>query len=245
MLNVFIDWFTGNRENHLPGKGLFSPLHIVLIICFFLIIGFNVYYSYKNKKYADRVVTICCIIMPISRFIRMIMEVTFGLKQPLEALPFHLCHIMAFVIPLVYFTKWKKALPCVMFYGMLGGTMTFLFGDYYAYNVLNFYDIESIILHVMLALVPTSSLMKGDFKFTASNIYFIPIFMILLACWAEVGNTLFGTNFMYIRENGLPFKIFPGHHLFTYAFLAVIIFSAMYIPFIIKYFKNKKALPNK
>ena len=245
MLSAFIDWFTGNRDNHLPGKGLFSPLHIILIVCFFLIIIFNIYYSYKNKKYADKVVTICCIIMPISRLIRMIMEIAFGLKQPLETLPFHLCHIMAFVIPLVHFINFKKALPCVMFYGMLGGTMTFLFGDYYAYNVLNFYDIESIVLHVMLAMVATSCLMKGDFKFTASNIYFIPIFMILLACWAEFGNTMFGTNFMYIRENGLPFKIFPGHHLFTYAFIAFIIFFAMYIPFIIKYFKNKTVSPDK
>lgn len=239
MLNAITDWFTGSRDNHLPGKGLFSPLHIILIILFFAIIIFNIIYSRKNNKYADKVVLICCIVMPISRLIRMIMEVCFGLKQPLEALPFHLCHIMSFVIPIVYFTQWKKAFPCVMFYGMLGGVMTFLFGDYYAYNVLNFYDIESIILHVMLALTATSSFMKGDFKFTASNIYLIPIFMLILACWAEFGNTLFGTNFMYIRENGLPFTIIPGHHLFTYALIAVLIFSLMYLPFIIKHMKSK------
>ena len=132
MFGTFYDWISGNRANYLPGKGLFSPLHIVLIICFFVIITFNIFYSYKNHKYADKVILICCIVMPISRFIRMIMEVCFGLKSPLEVLPFHLCHIMSFVIPLVYFTKWKKAYPCVMFYGILGGTMTFLFGDYYA-----------------------------------------------------------------------------------------------------------------
>ena len=97
----------------------------------------------------------------------------------------------------------------------------------------------------MLALVATSSYIKGDFKFTATNIYLIPIFMILLACWAEVGNTIFGTNFMYIRENGLPFTILPGHHLFTYTLILIVIIISMYLPFIIKYFKNKKALPSK
>jgi hypothetical integral membrane protein (TIGR02206 family) len=244
MLNAIGDWFSGNRDNHLPGKGLFSPLHIILIILFFTIIIFNIYYSKKNKKYADKVVLICCIVMPISRLIRMIMEVCFGLKEPLEALPFHLCHIMAFVIPLVYFKKWTKAFPCVMFYGMLGGTMTFLFGDYYKYNVLNFYDIESIILHVMLAMSATSSLMKGDFKFTPFNITLIPIFLVLLAGWASVGNYLFDTNYMYIRENGLPFKLLPGHFLFTYALIAGVIFFFMYLPFIIKYFKNKKENKN-
>lgn len=244
MLNAFFDWFNGNRENHLPGDGLFSILHIILIIFFFAIIIFNSVYSYKNHKYAEKVVLICCIVMPISRLIRMIMEICFGLKQPLEALPFHLCHIMSFVIPIVYFTKWKKAFHCVMFYGMLGGTMTFLFGDYYAYNVLNFYDIESIILHIMLAMTATSSFAKGDFKLTINNIHYIPIFMILLACWAEFGNTIFGTNFMYIRENGLPFKLLPGHFLFTYILIAIIIFSCMYLPFIMKHFKNKKEIKN-
>jgi hypothetical protein len=50
MLNEVFDWFSGNRSNHLPGKGLFSPLHIILIIIFFAIIILNIIYSKKNKK---------------------------------------------------------------------------------------------------------------------------------------------------------------------------------------------------
>jgi len=239
MLVSIKEWFNGNRSNHLPGGGLFSTLHIILIIFFFVLIFTNFILSKKYHTYANKLILICCIIMPISRIIRMIMEVSFELKTPIEVLPFHLCHLMSFVIPITYFFKFKKAYPCVMFYGMLGGVMTFLFGDYYAYNVLNFYDIESIILHVMLALVATSSYAKGDFKFELNNIHYIPFFLILLSGWASIGNYLCNQNYMYIKENGLPFKL-PGHFLLTYILIAIIVFFLMYLPFIIKHFKHKK-----
>lgn len=234
------EWFNGNRVGHLQGGGLFSTLHIVLIVIFFLIIIANYIISKKNHKYASIVIYACCIIMPISRITRMIMEVSFGLKTPVEILPFHLCHLMSFVIPLTYCIKFKKAYPCVMFYGFLGGVMTFLFGDYYKYNILNFYDIESIILHIMLAMVATSSLAKGDFKFAPNNIYLIPIFLALLCGWASIGNYLCDANYMYIRENGLPFKLLPGPFILTYFLIAAIIFFLMYLPFIIKHYRNKK-----
>lgn len=234
------EWFNGNRVNHLPGGGLFSSLHLVLIALFFLITIINFIISKKNHKYASIVILICCIIMPISRLTRMIMELSFSLKSPIEIIPFHLCHVMALVIPIVYFAKFKKAYPCVMFYGFLGGVMTFLFGDYYAYKVLNFYDIESIVLHIMLTLTATSSLAKKDFKFESNNIHYVIIFLLLLCGWASIGNYLTNSNYMYIKENGLPFTLLPGHFLFTYLFIAFVVFSLMYLPSIIKYFKNKK-----
>lgn len=232
-------WFNGDRTNQDSGGGLFSTLHIILIVCFFLIIIANYFLSRKNHKYASTVVLVCCICMPAFRLITMIMKVLFKLQTPIEALPFHLCHLMAFVIPIAYFTKWKKAYPCVMFYGMLGGVMTFLFGDYYKYQILNFYDVESIILHVMLALVAVSSYAKNDFRFKVDNIHYIPIFLFLLCGWASIGNYLCDANFMYIKENGLPFKLLPGHFFFTYLLLAAIIFFLMYLPFIIKAKKRK------
>ena len=97
------EWFNGTRTNQLPGQGLFSTLHITLIVIFFITIIFNFLFSLKNHNYANKVILICCIVMPISRLIRMTMEVIFGLKTPLETLPFHLCHLMSFIIPLVYF----------------------------------------------------------------------------------------------------------------------------------------------
>jgi len=234
------EWFNGNRVNHPSGGGLFSSLHITLIVVFFLLTILNFYISKKNHKYASIVITTCCIFMPISRIVRSIMEVSFSLKSLIEILPFHLCHLMAFVIPLVYFFKWKKAYHCVMFYGILGGVMTFLFGDYYKYNVLNFYDIESIVLHIMLTLTATSSYAKGDFKFKGDNIHYIIIFLLLLCSWASLGNYLCDENFMYIRDNGLPFILVPGPFIFTYLLIAFVVFFIMYIPSIIRVIKAKK-----
>ena len=232
-------WFNGDRTNQLPGDGLFCELHIILILVFFLIIIADFFISKKNHKFASKVVLICCICMPLFRATTMLLKLIFKLQTPVEVLPFHLCHLMAFVIPVVYFSKWKKAYPCVMFYGILGGVMTFLFGDYYVYQTLNFYDVESILLHIMLALVAISSFAKNDFKFTEKNIHYIPLFLLLLCGWASIGNYLTGANYMYIKENGLPFKLLPGHFFFTYLLIAAIIFFFMYLPFIIKKIKYK------
>ena len=92
MLITLKEWFNGSRVNQLPGDGLFSTVHIFLIIIFFIVIIMNFIFSKKNHKYASKMILICCVVMPISRLIRMTMEVCFGLKTPLEALPFHLCH---------------------------------------------------------------------------------------------------------------------------------------------------------
>lgn len=232
------EWFNGNRINQVTGQGLFSFIHIFLIVVVTILAICNYFISKKNHKYASIIILTCCIIMPISRLVRMIMELSFSLKTLVEILPFHLCHIMSFVIPIIYFSKCKKAYPCVMFYGFLGGTMTFLFGDYYQYNVLNFYDIESIILHTMLILVFTSSYAKKDFRFKANNIHWIIIFLFLLCGWASIGNYLCDANFMYIRENGLPFTLLPGPFILTYFLIAFIVFFLMYLPSIIKKFKK-------
>ena len=92
------EWFNGDRSNQLQGGGLFSTLHIVLIVIFFVMIIANYLVSKKNPKYASILIFICCIIMPLSRIARMIMELSFGLKTFVEILPFHLCHLMSFVI---------------------------------------------------------------------------------------------------------------------------------------------------
>lgn len=168
------------------------------------------------------------------------MEINYNLKTPLQTLPFHLCHLMSFIIPITYYFKLEKAYPCVMFYGFLGGVMTFLFGDYYQYKVLNFYDIESIVLHIMLAIVATSSFAKKDFIFKPTNIHYIPIFLIILCMWATLGNYLFDENYMFIKENGLPFKLLPGPFILTYILIAFIVFFLMYLPHIVKHYKNKK-----
>ncbi len=241
LLVSFYDWLIANPVAFEQGPGLFSPLHICLMVflAVWLVAMFFVFKRFpKFTKYAILGMSIYIL---VPRVFRMILCVATGINTWLEVLPFHLCHIMSFLIPLCVFFKWKKPLPAFLFYAFFGGVLTFIFGDYYKYNMLTFLDIESIILHIILPTITIAFIAIKQVNLTIRDMIIIPIMLLLLACWAEVGNTLLGTNYMYIRENGLPVNFFPGlHFLWSYTFLLVIILASIYIPVLVLHHKKKK-----
>ena len=88
-------------------------------------------------------------------------------------------------------------------------------------------------------------LASGWFKIDTRDVWQIPILLIMLLCWAELGNTLVpGANYLYLRESGLPFNLFGNAHFyFTYAVLVLIMTVAFFAPIvvskIVKHEKNK------
>ncbi len=237
----FIDWLTGNGENLSTGAGLWSWLHftlmfalvIYLVLCFFL--------AKKHSGFAVKYLAFISWFMLISRLLRMAIQF-FILKQNfIEVLPWHICHILAFVFPIFYLTKCKKFWLPIMFFAFYGGILTFLFGNYYKFSVLSFMDIESIILHFMLPSIPIVSLASGQFKVDLKKVWQIPLFLVLLACYGEIGNTFApGHNFMFIRENGLPFDIPGVHFILIYLVIFIICTAVALLPFIIYEAQKRK-----
>ena len=87
--------------------------------------------------------------------------------------------------------------------------------------------------------------MSFDEKVKKSDIWQVPLFLLFLACYAELGNTLVpGSNYLFLRENGLPFNLFNAHFYLTYLVLLVVItivvVLAMELPSIKKNRDNKK-----
>lgn len=241
MLVSFYDWLIANPEAFEKGPGLFCGLHIALIV-FLAAWLIGSYFLFRRfPKFTKGAILGMCIYMVVARVFRMILLVATGVNTWVEVLPFHLCHIMSFLLPLCVFCKWKKPLPAFLLYAFFGGVLTFIFGDYYKYNMLTFLDIESIILHIILPTVGVAFVAIKEVHMTILDMIIIPIMLICLVCWAELGNMLLGTNFMYIRENGLPFNMFPGaHFLWTYFVFLIIALASIYIPVLIVHHKNKK-----
>ena len=179
------------------------------------------------------------------RIARMLLLMISGKETVIQALPWHLCHIMAIVFPLFYLTNTKKfffPILCVTFFG---GILTFIFGDYYKYSVLSFLQIESLFLHFCMPTVVIGVIASGWFKVKFSDMWQVPIFLIMLMSYAELGNTLVpGSNFLYLRESGLPFNLFNAHFFFTYlvllAIMTILVVVAMSIPTWKKNRENKK-----
>lgn len=242
-LATFLDWLTENKDAYGKGQGLFCTAHIILMIVMLAwIIGF-VFIARKHPKFAKKLGAILAILMMSLRIVRMIVQVASGKYTFVEALPWHLCHIMCFALAIIYFIKPTSfSLPIVCF-AILGGTMTFIFGDYYYINTVSFYMLESIILHFCLPTVAICYIVSKKPKYTWKDIVEVPIFLAILCGYASIGNAIFPEqNFMYLKKNGLPFNFFgDAHFMWTYLVIAIIIVALVAgIYFLIKHIKTKK-----
>ncbi len=235
---TFYDWMTANENVLSAGKGLYSPLHIVLIIlCFLWLITAFILFK-KFPTFAKKFTFWIVIIMMTSRIFRMIFRIAVGADSFFQAMPWQLCHIMCFAIGILFLSKSKKFITPIATFAFFGGVLTFLFGDYYMYNILTFYDIESILLHIFLPTVSIYYLATKQITYTYASLNQTIVFLLALVCYGEIGNLIFpDANIMYIKQNGLPFKIFPGSHILTYIFLVAVSFGIAYL---ILYIKNKK-----
>lgn len=240
----FLNWLieTGDLGT---GKGLWCPLHICLMVALAVWIIFCFIVFSRHKQFALKVTKVVCILMVVFRLGRMALLIISGKESFVQAMPWHLCHIMALVFPLYFLTGTKKGFLPIVCVTLFGGILTFIFGDYYKYSVLSFLQLESLFLHFCMPTVVAGVLASGWFKIDTRDVWQIPILLIMLLCWAELGNTLVpGANYLYLRESGLPFNLFGNAHFyFTYAVLVLIMTVAFFAPIvvskIVKHEKNK------
>lgn len=231
---TFYNWLieTGDLGE---GPGLWCPLHFILlgallawmVACWFIF--------KKHKNFALKVTKIVCIVMLTFRLGRMLLLMITGKESVVQALPWHLCHVMAIVFPIFFFTKTKKFFLPIVCVTLFGGILTFLFGDYYKFEVLSFLQIESLLLHFFMPTVVIGVVASGYFEIKLKDFWQIPIFLVVLMCHAELGNTLVpGSNFLYLRKSGLPFNLFGNAHFyFTYIVLVAVIAIVVITPLII------------
>ena len=241
----FIDWLV-ERGDLGKGPGLWCPLHIVLIVLLFSWFIFIWFVFKKHKNFALKTTKVVCILMIFFRIFRMALLMISGKETVVQALPWHLCHVMAIVFPCFFLTNTKKFFLPIVCVTLFGGFLTFLFGDYYQYSTFSFLQYESLFLHFCMPTVVAGVLATGWFKIESKDFWQIPVLLVMLLCWAELGNTLVpGSNYLFLRENGLPFNLFGNAHFyFTYLVLvlamAIAFFAPIVITKIVKRNKNKK-----
>lgn len=245
LLFTFYDWLIENKEAFGDGPGLWCPLHITLMVLLALWITFFWFFSKKHPKTVLKITTILSYILIFSRLFRMGL-LYFSRKQTLlEVLPWHLCHVMSFVFPIMYLTKTKKFFLGVLVVTFFGGILTFIFGDYYYLSTLSFLHYESLFLHFAMPTVVVACVASGYFKVRVKDFWQAYVTLFLLCGWSMIANlTIDGANYLYLMENGLPFNLFPNaHHIFTYLILILIISVVTISPFAIYEHIKKKREP--
>ena len=174
----FYDWLieTGDLGK---GPGLWCPLHIILMSFLFLWIVVCWFLFKRYKNFALKFTKIICYLMIGFRIGRMLLLMISGKEGIIEALPWHLCHIMAIVFPLFFLTNTKKFFLPIVCVTLFGGILTFIFGDYYKYSILSFLQYESLFLHFCMPTVVIGVIATGWFKPKAEELWQVPIFLIM------------------------------------------------------------------
>jgi len=93
------------------GPGLWCVMHFILMFLLFTwMIGCFVIFR-RHKKFALKVTKVVCYIMISFRIFRMLLLIVSGKETIVQAMPWHLCHIMAIVFPLFFGTKRLASCP--------------------------------------------------------------------------------------------------------------------------------------
>jgi uncharacterized membrane protein YwaF len=202
---------------------------LVAVLCIVL------YQVFKRHPIAGRrFVLICLIGLFCLRLTNQIIRASVGAEVPiLRALPFHMCNILCFLFPIVYIFHLKKLLEPVCVLSIMGGMIAVLVStDYFNNQFLTFHRVESMIAHTILLLVPLILLAVGDLKLHLKNIWQPFALILIMTLWALFGNEVlfkgYDTNYMYLRENGLPDDLGGKYYLWVYIAIYFIFLLAIY-----------------
>jgi uncharacterized membrane protein YwaF len=261
MLKItFFDWLLNNTDNYTrlyePYQGLFSPLHVSLMIILVVWLLACPLLFNKFPNFSKKFALTATVIMLTLRVARMCMEFFLDGKSFAQIMPWHICHIMCFCIGIAtiynYFTggklkgRWLLASFCI--FAFFGGLLTFSFGDYYQFKEISFYETESLYLHFVIPTLAVYHVSARNIWFTFANITCSLIFLLCLIGYGIFGNWwLLGTspfgkeheffdpnvhpevNVMFMRFNALPFNFYPKRsHNWTYITMILCAYAGGY-----------------
>jgi uncharacterized membrane protein YwaF len=248
----FFGYFTREDGSFGPyesggGAGAFSDwrhyLWMVLVIC----LGFGLYRLFKKYPQAGKItVSVLLGALFSVRLVNQIVRAAIGAEVPAwRAFPFHLCTVMTFLLPIVYFLKLDKLKTAVYVLSMMGGIITIIIGDYFADTFMTFSIIEGMSAHSLLVLVPIFEIAQGHFKLEYRNVWQVFVGIFILIGWAALANEVFfrglNSNYMYLKENGLPGNLGGDYYFLIYVAIFLVMLNIIFgIPTLYRYLQKKK-----
>lgn len=249
----FFGYFKDANGNISPyqdggGKGVFDDYRWWLWIAAIAILAVLLYFVFKKHKKAGKI----CIIVTVSlligvRFINQIVRACIGAESPFwRAIPFHLCTVMTFLLPLTILCKWDKIKTPVFIISMMGALITMLVNDYFDNAFLTFSALEGMAAHSILFLVPLYEIAIGEFRIDYKKWWHVVIGMLVLMAWAMLANLILiygyhiDSNYMYLMHNALPFGGDSPIYLLYYVLIfCVFMVAILGLPELARFIKRK------
>jgi uncharacterized membrane protein YwaF len=231
------------------GGGTFGDIRhlIVALVTIGLCVGS--YHLFKRYKRAGRItVLVLCAYMFTVRLINRIVQaiVHTDFSPWMAIIPFHLCSIMSYLLPLTVFFRWEKIKTAVYVSGLIGAVVNLVLSDDYGSLFIPFTPLESMWVHITLLLVPVIHIATGDFRLEWKKFWHVVLTFCIVAGWSALANWVFfkeyDTNYFYIAKNALPGNIGGDFYIFVYLALFAVFLTAVFgPPELTRYIKAKKA----
>ena len=151
-----------------------------------------------------------------------------------EYLPLHLCSVNILLIN-VHARRSGPVLDNFLYGICIPGAMAaMIFPDWTMLPYLNYNNIHSFIIHILLVAYPVMVTAGGDLKPDWRKLPRCLLFTLAMAVPVYLFNLKFGTNFMFLMraEEGNPLLLFEqmwGHHLLGVPVLGTVLIGMMYL----------------
>lgn len=198
---------------------LFGSKHIMGLGIMFLVIGLMfVIYHYVLKKNVNKTMIFLMIMFYVLEVIKIsYMWIDKG-EYPMHQLPFHLCSLPLYIMPLAVFVKNKKALqyiyPTLVGGLLFGGVMAMVYPSTIIGNGTSFFPLSenikpllSFIYHPTMIFTAIFIVYSGLYKITFKNFYNGYPIMLGFMFIAMIANKVLDKDFMLLNTGkGSPFQ---------------------------------------
>lgn len=201
-------------------SGLFSWQHLLICaIAWAILLFFAIFFGIKDRKTGKNtlnknifllVVTILMWAGELSKYIVVI--TTRGWADMYKMLPFYLCNLQLYTLPLMFVTKgnFKKAMADLTFiFGLIGAVGgTFICTEFIYNYAFSFYPLSSVFTHTMAGMASLYIGVANLFTLTKDTIKWTAPILFVYSCIAWVVALITKINYMFmLSSDGTPFAI--------------------------------------
>lgn len=249
-MNDFFKYYTEISKDVVFNN--FDLSHIVALIIVFLviIIGLRILKNMEQEK-AKNVLKVLAILVPIVEFSHTYWLYRCGVTDIEKLMPFHICAMNVFFIPLAIFTKNEFIREYTFAFSIIGGIfgITLPSGVSGSYPIIHYQTIQTLIYHGLLIFIPIAQIVIKDFMPDIKKVYRVHIVFIIIAILVGIFDYMFDENYMFIKyppDVGIAKCIYNECGIVIYTILFGIVClggsTLMYIP--IEFYKKKKLKEN-
>jgi len=200
-MNNFFGFYTQyEKKQTFQGFGFEHICGIIIIVAVITIITCSI--GKISKRKSKKALNIFAILVPILELSHTIWLIYCGQTDFRKLLPFHLCAMQVFFIPLAVFTKKQVFKDFVFATSILGGTFGIIFPSGVAnnYPFFHFQTIQTLCYHSLLILIPILLIRIGEHKPTVKRLKNSVFLFIAIGIPVYILDTILRENYMFLKS---------------------------------------------